>query len=722
MEKEGIKKDKPFVMESLNKIHFELPDKLDQEVISIRTTGDDHNTSPMQLITTSLYDVSDYGIVSPVGRNAMKTYRFELAGVFEDQGKLINKIKVIPKANGQGTFSGIINIVDGYWNIHSADLQFSMPMMEVGMRQLYGLVEDNTWMPTSLNFEMDLSALGFGLKYNYVASFSDYEVTLNDQLDHSLFNQQLAQEEEETALLDSLQTKGSVVQEVAAPPSKDQKKMNELLQKETLSTREMYKLERLLDKETERTLPPEPLEIPERVKMTDAAIQNDSAYWSQLRPIPLTENEVVEFGKKDSVVTLHNTPQYQDSIRDVRQKFKATDLIMGRIYRYGADSLGYRSYFSIPGIINLTGFSFNTVDGWKYTLPFSFNLTDTLGHQFNVNSSVAYGFSRKKMYADLSSRYRLNGIKQQWIGIRAGKMLEDFKGSQGIASIENDLYTLLFEDNFQKFYEKKYFGLNGESELTIGLQLKASMEYAQRSPVQNHSSYTGIDFSNKEYTPNIPVIGDQEVVVPQESTATKALLQLTYTPRQRYRIRDYVKYPVSSDYPTFTLQYEKGINNLFESDVDYDLLKLNIEQNKQVGFDSYLKYSLTGASYLNDQKLFVEDYTFFNSNEQFLTFSNPDNQFALPNYYQLYSKQHYFEAHTKLDMNRFLLKQLPLLKGTLIRESLKVNYLTSESVSNYIEFGYGLNDIFLLFDVEFNVGLNDWNKHQVGFRISMNLQ
>ncbi len=722
MEKEGIEKDKPFVMESLNKIHFELPDKLEQQVISMRTTGDDHSTNPMQMITTNLYNVSDYGIVSPVGRNALKMYRFELVGVFEDQNKLINQIKVIPKANGQGTFSGIINIVDGYWNIHSADLRFSMPMMEVSMRHLYGLVENNTWMPTSLDFEMDVSAFGFGLKYNYVASFSEYEVTLNDGLDHSLFDQQLANDEEEANVLDSLQTQRSATKQEETPRSQSQERIDALLQKEDLSTREMYKLERLIEKETERTLPPEALEIPERVKVDHSAIQNDSAYWAQLRPIPLTGDEVNEFGKKDSLVTLYSTPEYQDSIRDVHQKFKITDLVMGRTYRYGADSVGYQSQFAIPGVINLTGLSFNTIDGWKYSLPFSFTLTDTLGHHFNINSSASYGFARKKLYAELSSRYRINGIKQQWIALHVGKNLEDFKGSAGISIFENDLYTLLFEENFQKFYEKKYLGFQGGSELVNGLNLEVAVGYANRSPVQNHSSYTGIDFNNKEYTPNIPVLGDQELIILHESAAVKAMVELAYTPRQRYRIRDRVKYPASSDFPTFVLRYDKGVNKLLGSDINYDLLKLGIRQEVRVGFNDYLRYVVTSAKYLNDDKLFVEDYTFFNSNDQVLTLSSTDNQFALPNYYQLYSKRHYVEAHAHLDMDRFLLKHLPMLKGKLIREKLKVSYLTSESVSNYLEVGYGLNDIFLLFDLEVTIGYQDWNNRQIGVRISMNLR
>ncbi|RKD92843.1 DUF5686 and carboxypeptidase regulatory-like domain-containing protein [Mangrovibacterium diazotrophicum] len=721
MEKEGIKKDKPFVMESINKIHFEQPDKLDQQVIAMRSSGEDNNTDPMQMIITNLYNVDKYGIVSPVGRQAMRTYRFELVGVFEDQGRLINKVKVIPKTKEKGTFEGIINIVDGYWNIHSADLRFSMPMIDVDMRQMYSLVDENTWMPTSFDFKMDVSALGFGLNYDYVASVSDYEVQLNDKLDHSFLDRLNEENAEETAVLDSLEETQSTVEEIK-PVSKDQEKINDLLAKEDLSTRDMYKLEKLMDKATQRSLPPEPLEIPERVKVNDKAVKNDSAYWAELRPIPLTEKESTEFGLKDSIVTRQSTPEYQDSIRDARTKFKLSDLLMGRTYSYGNDSSKTRSQLTIPGIINLEGIHFTTVDGFSYRLPFSFNQNDTLGHAFNANGSVAYAFSRKAVYADGSIRYRLNGMKRQWLGLKGGRMLRDFKEYKGIRPMEYDIYALLMERNFQKFYEKQFINLNGTTELTNGLQMSAAFEYAKRLPVQNNSSYTFISSNKRDYTENIPAIPGLEAWQLETNQAAKLSLGLSYTPSQRYRIRQQVKYPANSKYPTFKLNYTKGIRGLAGSDADYDLLELGLKQGLDVGFNDYLNYSLQVGQYLNRNKLYAADYSYVSSNDQWITLSNSNENFALPGYYNLFSRKYYAEGHATLNMDKFLLTRLPLLNQTLISEKLKFHFYTSESVADYFEFSYGLNNIFFLFDLEFNVGISDWDQTTTGFRISVNIQ
>ena len=86
MKKEGLKENQPFVMETVSEIDFELPDRLNQKVLAMRSSGKQNNTSPMGMITNNLYDAEKYGVVSPVGKNALKVYNFILAGVFQDQG------------------------------------------------------------------------------------------------------------------------------------------------------------------------------------------------------------------------------------------------------------------------------------------------------------------------------------------------------------------------------------------------------------------------------------------------------------------------------------------------------------------------------------------------------------------------------------------------------------------------------------------------------------
>jgi hypothetical protein len=113
---------------------------------------------PMQFITANLYNTKDEGFISPLDKTAFAVYRFELESVFEDQGRMINKIKVTPKRKGKDLFRGYINIAENYWNIHSADLKLTLPMTDVHMHQLYAPVKEEVWMPVSFDFNIKFKA------------------------------------------------------------------------------------------------------------------------------------------------------------------------------------------------------------------------------------------------------------------------------------------------------------------------------------------------------------------------------------------------------------------------------------------------------------------------------------------------------------------------------------------------------------------------------------
>ncbi|MBN1819440.1 MAG: carboxypeptidase-like regulatory domain-containing protein [Prolixibacteraceae bacterium] len=719
--KEGVEEGDSYVMESMNNIHFKLPDKLEQKVVAIRSTGDERNTSPMSMITNNLYNVGEYGVVSPVGKNAMSEYKFKLVGVFEDQGVLINQIKVIPKHKQQGVFDGTINIVEDYWNIHSADLNFTLPIMDVKMHQLYGLVENNTWMPVSLDFSIDLKILGIGMTYVYVASLSDYSVKLNPELDHSFFEKlkNPEMEPDNNAVLNQKQEVEIVQKNIKE--SGDNKKINKLLEKENLSNRDMRKVERLMNKQVERSMPPEPLEIIDPVKILPGAKKNDSVFWAGIRPIPLTENENGSFAEKDSLTQVQKTPEYQDSIRNVKRKFHLKDLAVGRIYRYDEDSVRYNSWLKVSGLINPFGLTFNTVDGFNYTLPFSYNLTDTIGKSFYTEASVGYAFSRKKVNTDFRIYYLYNGIKRQWINITGGIKASDFKRNQALSTMENDFYSLFFEDNFQKFYENRYINILWGTDIINGLQLRAGFQYSRRSPLENHSDYKFIDLKNKDYTPNIPEIRHLNEWQTQQSKASVAQVRLTYIPKQRYRIRNNRKYPAYSDKPTYTLYYEKGIDKLLGSDVNYDFISASVNQSLTMGINSF-EYSLTFGGFLNSKKLYTPDFKYFNSNNQMISFSKSANKFYNFNYYKSLQSGYFIEGHAHFNLENFFLTRLPLVNRTMLSESIGVNYLSTGLKNHYSEIIYSLNNIFLLMDAGFVVSFENLNFQSFGFRLGINLE
>lgn len=717
MKKNGVKENEPVVIETVSAIDFELPDKLKQRVLAMRSSGEQNNTSPMTYITTSLYDTERYGIVSPVGKNALKVYNFFLDAVFEDQGRTINKIWVIPKTEGNDVFSGYIYIADLFWNIHSADLTMQMPMISAKVHQLYGEVNKNTWMPVSFDFDMDVAGFGLKMKYKYVASLSEYKTTLNPSLDHSFLekqkNQQLLEQMAEEKVYGATQ-KDQI--------TKEQRHINSLLEKKQLTNHETIKLNKLMEKEAKRNSPAEPLEIKSSIQVSPKQENNDSAWWSTLRPIPLTEKESVSFAKKDSFLRLSATPHYQDSVRENRRKFKVKHLITGKRYNYSIDSISLYRYLSIPQLTDPSSLSFNSVDGLRLELPFFYTRTDSSGHSLRLAPRLAYAFARQKVDASISYRQRLNGMNHTWIGADIGSTTEDFNRDYGLSSLANDIYTLWREENYKRFYQKDFAELNASHNIFNGLNVNGSVEYSVNRKLSNHSTYSIIDRENREIQPNIPVnyalnewqLGNHRSLISR--------VELEYTPRHRYFIRNHTKVYADSKYPTLSLGYDRAYGNVMGSDSRFELLELGLRQKINFAISDNISWQMKAGKFISNDELYFEDFHHFNTQSTNFLFSRYDNSFRLLPFYRYSTPEQYAEAHIQWQSRRLVLKLLPLIKNSAVSEKLFVNYLSTPGLTHYVETGYGIDNVFLLFNIEGVAGFENGRFTSAAIKVSLNLQ
>jgi hypothetical protein len=119
-----------YLSESISRITAQLPEKFKMEVKSSRVSGSDGFglTFPTFLtfyqnnVTVFMDKLNPRGFVSPIADGAIGFYRFKFLGSFWENGKEINSIQVTPRRNYEPLFSGVINITEGDWRIHSTDL------------------------------------------------------------------------------------------------------------------------------------------------------------------------------------------------------------------------------------------------------------------------------------------------------------------------------------------------------------------------------------------------------------------------------------------------------------------------------------------------------------------------------------------------------------------------------------------------------------------------
>jgi hypothetical protein len=718
LEKQGVKANDVYSVESLSKIEFSLPDELKQQVIAQRTSGNDNNTSPMPMVTSNLYNASKYGVISPFDRQALQVYRFRLAGMFEDQGRMINRIEVVPRRKGNDVFEGIINVADGYWSVHSADLKLTAPMMEIRMKQLYGPVDINTWMPVSLSFDIIFSGMGFEFDYIYVASVSDYQVKLNPRLDHSFIEKQrmfFAEEERIGQNFDVVAHPGSLPEE-----TRPSGRIENLLKKEELTTREAKQLNRLLEKETTTTSPP-PLEIEQRIFMDSVKVERDSAFWTSIRPIPLTLPEASGFLRKDSLNRVQSTPEWRDSVEIARRRFKPVHILRGSTYSYHPRGSAARNTVSVPGIATGNLLSFNTVDGLKLSLPFRWNKSDTLGHAFSLSPELSYGFARKKTDASLAMVYTWDGARRATFGLSGGTTTADFNQESGMSVFSNDFHTLWYERNYKKLFRRDFAEIFQRIEISNGLNLEAKAVWADRQPLVNYSEYRIIDWKNRSYTDNIPL----NAKIHEEHTAGSRSLEwslsLNWTPRQRYYFRNGFKYYASGRSPVFSLAYRKATPLVQDRDADYDYVEAGIRQRFTIGIGNIFEYKASAGAFLNNQRMHFSDFRHFATHYPWL-YTGPElTSFALNPFYSASTDAWFAEGHASWESGRILVKRLPFLANSIVTEQLFVHLLHNDHFRYYTEAGYGIRNIFAVFSLEAVAAFKSGRFSSAGLKLGLNL-
>lgn len=178
-----------FLSETVAKYSVDKPNKARIEVISTKVSGqsDGYGFSAPQIV--SFYEnniqiggsLNARGFISPIAKNALNFYKYKLEGVFVEDGKEINKIKVIPKRKYEPLFSGYINITENDWRIHSVQLQLTkesqMELVDtLRIDQLHMPYENDTWVIKSQVIYPSIKMFGFDAYGSFVNVYSKFQI------------------------------------------------------------------------------------------------------------------------------------------------------------------------------------------------------------------------------------------------------------------------------------------------------------------------------------------------------------------------------------------------------------------------------------------------------------------------------------------------------------------------------------------------------------------
>ena len=180
--------------------------------------------------------------ISPLSPNAFSHYNFKYLGASQQGDFTINKIQVIPKRKSQQLFEGTIYIIEDLWCLQSVDLTNENLVGKIKVQQLYIPVQDDIWMPVSHKFEINIGIMGFKADAGYGSSVKYIEVKPNLTL------------QKPSALITDNSSKARQQAADTVTVSKKKQQINKILEKDELSNRDMVKLSRLMEKESESSV------------------------------------------------------------------------------------------------------------------------------------------------------------------------------------------------------------------------------------------------------------------------------------------------------------------------------------------------------------------------------------------------------------------------------------------------------------------------------------
>lgn len=676
IEKEtGLKIGQTYVIESINDINFRQPSNVKEKVVSARNNLpkqlQDQGANFITVARTSFYRPKSFGdMISPLSPAALAYYKFKYEGDFVENGQTVNKIKIIPKAEGENVFNGVINIIEDSWYIHSLDLKFKDDNTTNTIKIIYSPFKE-VWLPVNYSFRSDFNAFGFNGYFNYVTNVRNYALTINEK-----YHQKPVVIDEKIDKAEAIALKS---EKVDAKTSLKQKEITrKQLEKFLKSSEKEDKKERKSKGEDVALVRSYSIEVDTLFKKRTAD------FWNVERQVPLTAFEIKGYAQADSITKANEGQYKKDSIKNL-PVFKINHLIMGKTYNYGKRDELYGFY---PRSLTYNSPIFelgnaNTVDGYYLESSLKYETREKLTKRTSLFTDLRYALGRQAFNWNLGY-YHLKDYRT--FQIKGGSYIQQYYASNPISSLVNTLFTMFGEENYLKIYQKNYLDFEYRNQFSEKFTLTFNLEYAKRKELQNLTNFKPwIDSKEREFSANQPAaieLNDQKFVNPELTTVD---FLFSYRPFAKKRTLNNREFVINQGNPNFRL---KSTNGLL-SEGNFSRLEGSYEQTFELEKLGDLHILANYGGYLKAPTYF-SDFRHFNGNQTFIR-SFSFNTFRNLDYYAHSTKGNYLEVFAANDFQKFLLTQITPLRMYGLKESIFANYLNVPNQNfNYMEVGYGI--------------------------------
>jgi len=422
-----------------------------------------------------------------------------------------------------------------------------------------------------------------------------------------------------------------------------------------------------------------------------SANKKDSIFWEKERPIKLTEEEINDYQKKDSLQEKRKSKTYLDSVDSVNNRFKVLDFLTGYSFKnsYNKWELSYEA--PLPDV------SYNTVQGWNGDAGITFFkwYDDYRTKWWMARFNATYGISEDRLRFTGNITKRFNAVNDLQLTFFGGSEARQFNSNEPISPFVNAISSLFFERNYMKLFELNYGGIAWSQELFNGVRTNLSVSYQERKNLFNTTDYVIFPWDDHNFSSNNPLD-------PTESTdgafidhhLIKTLFRANITFGQKYMTYPDGKFNIGNDaYPRLFFEVENAMGADI-SGYNYTELKLELSQKVDLNTFGDFHYRTKGGTFFNGDAISFVDFHHFNGNQTRVGSSDVyTNVFNLMPYYSFSTNKSFAEIHAEHHFKGWVTSKIPGLNWLNFHLIVGGHALMTEDRKPYQEFSIGLDNI-----------------------------
>lgn len=449
------------------------------------------------------------------------------------------------------------------------------------------------------------------------------------------------------------------------------------------------------------------------LKVNDSANKKAKHYWDSIRPVPLLEEEAIDYVKKDSLEQVRKDPKYLDSLDKKNNKFSLLGLLLtGKTFqkRKTKESIAIEPlFFKI---------NYNTVEGWNLKLSPTYTKRYEGRRSITISPNLIYGFNNKHFNAFLSTRYIFGKKYVNNLSFSAGKAVLQYNNNNPIEERDNTFSTLYYTKNYLKIYETWFTKINYRVGIGKGFDLTTNFQYQDRLKLDN---LTKIEqwkqFGNRIFTPNYPVeLGAASV---KSHKAAIASFGIQFRPGSKYVELPGRTLNLGSKYPVISANLTFGIKGLLNSNVNFSKWNFDISDDINLKLGGVVKYKFNVGGFLNAKTVYLQDYQHIQGNRT-VTATQYLNSFQLAPYYAFSNTSSLMtSAHVAYHLNGFLTNKIPVFKKWNCFFVLSGSALYIKPNLHYYETMFSIENIFKIIRIDLVQGFGDNNYKTSGIRLSL---